>query len=94
MSATEPTNEKVDKANASDEDDADIDQLVEELQSHHGLGGDDDEEEEEDDGGSFKAVPEELLQTDPRTGLTEDEVHKRRKRYGLNQLAEETKIWF
>lgn len=63
MSATEPTNEKVDKANASDDDDADIDQLVEELQSHKGL-GDDEEEEEEDDGASFKAVPEELLQTD------------------------------
>ncbi|KAM9916392.1 hypothetical protein OXX59_010013, partial [Metschnikowia pulcherrima] len=87
MSATEPTVEKVPKAGQDDDEDEDIDQLIMDLQSHHGL--DDDESEEEDDGASFKAVPEELLQTSPATGLTDDEVTKRRKKYGYNQMAEE-----
>ncbi|KAM9889442.1 hypothetical protein OXX79_012151, partial [Metschnikowia pulcherrima] len=86
MSATEPTVEKVPKAGQDDDEDEDIDQLIMDLQSHHGL--DDDESEEEDDGASFKAVPEELLQTSPATGLTDDEVTKRRKKYGYNQMAE------
>ena len=30
----------------------------------------------EENDSSFKAVPEELLQTDPRVGLTDDEVTK------------------
>ncbi|EEQ37215.1 plasma membrane ATPase 1 [Clavispora lusitaniae ATCC 42720] len=88
MSATEPTNEKVDKIVQDDDEDEDIDQLILDLQSNHGL-GDDDEEEEEADNSSFKAVPEELLQTDPKVGLTDAEVEKRRKKYGLNQMAEE-----
>ncbi|CCE79394.1 Piso0_001454 [Millerozyma farinosa CBS 7064] len=87
MSATEPTVEKVDK-NMSEDDDADIDALIDELQSNHGL-DDDSEEEEEDNAASYKPVPEELLQTDPTAGLTNDEVLKRRKKYGLNQMAEE-----
>ncbi|GMF01410.1 unnamed protein product [Ambrosiozyma monospora] len=62
-----------------------------ELQSNHGGAAGDDEEEEADeaDAVSFKVVPEELLQTDPSRGLTDDDVHKRRKKYGLNQMAEE-----
>ena len=44
MSATEPTNEKVDKI-VSDDEDEDIDQLVADLQSNPGAG---DEEEEEE----------------------------------------------
>ncbi|KAF6072684.1 HAD ATPase, P-type, IC family protein [Candida albicans] len=76
---------RVDKI-VSDDEDEDIDQLVADLQSNPGAG---DEEEEEENDSSFKAVPEELLQTDPRVGLTDDEVTKRRKRYGLNQMAEE-----
>lgn len=87
MSATEPTTEKVEK-NPSDDEEDDIDQLVLDLQSHKGL--DDEESEEEDDGASFKAVPEELLKTDISTGLTSDEVSKRRKKYGLNQMAEDS----
>lgn len=86
MSATDPTVEKVDK-NVSDDEDDDIDQLVLDLQSN--LGGDDEESDGEDDGASFKAVPEELLRTDPATGLSDDEVTKRRKKFGLNQMAEE-----
>lgn len=86
MSGTEPTNEKVDKI-VSDDEEEDIDQLIMDLQSHKGL--DDDEEDEEVDNSSFKAVPEELLKTDPTTGLTADEVTKRRKKYGLNQMSED-----
>ncbi|KAG0673127.1 plasma membrane H+-ATPase [Kluyveromyces marxianus] len=86
--ATEPTKEKPVKAQDSDDEDEDIDQLIEDLQSHHGLDDDSD-----DDGhhaaGTARPVPEELLQTDPSYGLTSDEVAKRRKKYGLNQMSEE-----
>mmetsp|Transcript_3918 Transcript_3918/g.3801 ORF Transcript_3918/g.3801 Transcript_3918/m.3801 type:complete len:896 (+) Transcript_3918:138-2825(+) len=85
MSGTEPTNEKVDK-NVSDDEDEDIDQLILDLQSNKGL---DDEEDDVVDDATFKAVPEELLKTDPTTGLTADEVTKRRKKYGLNQMSED-----
>ncbi|KAH3668243.1 hypothetical protein OGAPHI_001997 [Ogataea philodendri] len=90
MSATEPTKEKVPLQEDEDEDE-DIDQLVMDLQSNHGAaGGEDDEEEEEEEGhSSFKEVPEELLRTDPKVGLTSDEVTRRRKKFGLNQMAEE-----
>ena len=87
MSATEPTNEKIDKV-ASDDEEEDIDQLIEDLQSHKAVEEGDEDEDEENEG-SFIAVPEELLQTDPGTGLSSDEVLKRRKKYGLNQMAEE-----
>lgn len=86
MSATEPTNEKVPKT-VEDDEEEDIDQLILDLQSNNGLDGEDLEEEDQT---TFKAVPEELLQTDPSTGLTEEEVVKRRKKYGLNQMAEES----
>lgn len=88
MSATEPTNEKIDKAVESDDEDEDIDQLIIDLQSNHNL-DDDEESDDEANAGSFKAVPDELLQTQPEVGLTDDEVTKRRKKYGLNQMAEE-----
>lgn len=87
MSSTEPTTEKIPKAEADDEEDDDIDALIDELQSDHGE--DDLEEEAGEAGASARPVPEELLQTDPAYGLTSDEVTKRRKKYGLNQMAEE-----
>lgn len=87
MSATEPTTEKVPKAVVDDDEDEDIDQLIVDLQSN---AADDAEESDEEEQGTFKAVPEELLQTDPTTGLSEDEVAKRRKKYGLNQMAEDS----
>ncbi|ANZ73348.1 BA75_01560T0 [Komagataella pastoris] len=86
MSAEEPTKEKI-PINHSDDEDEDIDQLIEDLQSVHGF--DDEEEEEHQEGATAKPVPEELLQTDPAYGLTTDEVHKRRKRFGENKMAEE-----
>lgn len=87
MSATEPTTEKVPKAVVDDDEDEDIDQLILDLQSN---AAGDDEESDEEEQGTFKAVPEELLQTDPTVGLTEDEIVKRRKKYGLNQMAEDS----
>ncbi|KAG7775192.1 hypothetical protein KL922_004440, partial [Ogataea haglerorum] len=74
MSATEPTKEKV-PLHEDDEEEDDIDQLVMELQSNHG-GEDGEEEDEEQDHSSFKVVPDELLRTDPKVGLTSDEVAK------------------
>ncbi|SCU92827.1 LAME_0F01662g1_1 [Lachancea meyersii CBS 8951] len=88
-SATEPTKEKPVAPVESDEEDDDIDALIDELQSHHGMDDDEDVEEEKVAAGQARVVPEELLQTDPSHGLTSDEVTKRRKRYGLNQMAEE-----
>lgn len=86
--ATEPTKEKPVSNGDSDDEDEDIDQLIEDLQSHHG--DDDSDEEEHNAPGTARPVPEELLQTDPSYGLTSDEVTKRRKKYGLNQMSEET----
>ncbi|KAG7196284.1 plasma membrane H+-ATPase [Scheffersomyces spartinae] len=83
--STEPTTEKVPVVHTDDEED-DIDQLVLDLQS---VGGGLDDDDDEVDEASFKAVPEELLKTDPATGLTSAEVEKRRKKFGLNQMAEE-----
>ncbi|CAH1830139.1 unnamed protein product [Saccharomyces cerevisiae] len=93
VSAHQPTQEKpaktYDDAASESSDDDDIDALIEELQSNHGV----DDEDSDNDGpvaaGEARPVPEEYLQTDPSYGLTSDEVLKRRKKYGLNQMADE-----
>lgn len=78
------------ESSAEESDDDDIDALIDELQSHHNLGDDDEEEEEAAVAvGEARIIPEEMLQTDPSHGLTSDEVARRRKKYGLNQMAEE-----
>lgn len=71
-----------------DDEDEDIDALIEDLESQDGH---DAFEEEEEDGspGAGRVVPEEMLQTDSRVGLTESEVVARRRKYGLNQMKEE-----
>ncbi|KAH7591771.1 E1-E2 ATPase [Nakaseomyces glabratus] len=92
MSDVESNNEKPPQDVYEDEEmseDDDIDALIEELQSHHGMGDDDDSEDEGHHTGSARVVPEEYLQTDPSYGLTSDEVAHRRKKYGLNQMADE-----
>jgi H+-transporting ATPase len=70
-----------------EEEDEDIDALIEELESQD-ANIDPDEEEAVQPGGA-RLVPEELLQTSTRTGLTATEVQTRRKKYGLNQMKEE-----
>ncbi|BAE55854.1 plasma membrane H+-ATPase [Aspergillus flavus] len=69
------------------EDVENIDTLIEELESLDG------NLDYNDSGQDEKSTPccisEELLQTDPSTGLTEPEVLLRRKKYGLNQMKEE-----
>lgn len=67
-------------ANAGDED---IDALIDDLESK-----DDHHLEEEEGQQSYSAVPEELLQTDTRTGLTEAEVVARRREYCPGELEE------
>jgi len=74
-----------------EEEDEDIDALIEELESED---AGEDEEEDAGPGMSAKPVPEELLNTDTRKGLTSHEVTERRKRYGLNQMAEEKENLF
>ncbi|CAI4837237.1 CDG_1a_G0055290.mRNA.1.CDS.1 [Saccharomyces cerevisiae] len=80
-------------ASAADDSDSDedIDQLIDELQSNYGEGDESGEEEVRTDGvhAGQRVVPEKDLSTDPAYGLTSDEVARRRKKYGLNQMAEE-----
>ncbi|EHA55602.1 plasma membrane H+-ATPase [Pyricularia oryzae] len=71
-----------------EEEDEDIDALIEDLESVDGH-GDLEEEEEEAGPGAARVIPEDLLQTSTRTGLTEQEVQARRRKYGLNQMKEE-----
>ena len=69
-----------------DEDEDDMDALIEELESLDPDAAIEDRLNEMKIGG---AVPEELLQTDTRVGLTDPEVIQRRRKYGLNQLRED-----
>lgn len=39
-------------------------------------------------------MPDNQLQTDTRIGLTEAEVHARRRKYGMNQMKEEKENLF
>lgn len=76
-------------APAADEDeDEDIDALIEDLESQDGHAAVE-EEEEETTAATGRVVPEDMLQTDSRVGLTESEVTQRRRKYGLNQMKEE-----
>jgi H+-transporting ATPase len=69
-----------------DDEDEDIDALIEELESQDAV---EDEEDDVTQPGGARNVPEELLQTDTRHGLTTQDVTTRRKKYGLNQMSEE-----
>jgi len=71
-----------------EEEDEDMDALIDELESEDGH-AEEEEEEEEVTAGTGRVIPEDQLQTDTRTGLTEAEVAVRRKKYGLNQMKEE-----
>ncbi|KAK9466640.1 hypothetical protein V1512DRAFT_225549 [Lipomyces arxii] len=84
--STEPTTEKVPAPAPAEEEEEDMDAIIADLESEDaGV----DAEEEAEAGSSARPVPEELLQTDPRYGLSSDEVMARRKKYGLNQMREE-----
>ena len=72
---------------ALDDDEANMDALIADLQSEDGQSVT--EEESSYEPGSVAAMPDELLQTNPRYGLTDCEVLARRKRYGWNKLKEE-----
>jgi hypothetical protein len=68
-----------------DEEDEDIDQLIEDLESQDGENADYEEEEVQQPGGA-RLIPEDLLQTDTRIGLTSAEVLIRRKKFGENKM--------
>lgn len=88
----EPIEEKAPEVPVVPEDEdeeEDIDELVMELQSNHNIDEEEEEDEEEHHSSSYKEVPDEYLHTDPSVGLTSAEVQKRRKKFGLNQMAEE-----
>ncbi|RYP52601.1 hypothetical protein DL768_002251 [Monosporascus sp. mg162] len=72
-----------------EEEDEDIDALIEDLESQDGHGFEEEEEGDDNPAGAGRVVPEEMLQTDTRVGLTEGEVTNRRRKYGLNQMKEE-----
>lgn len=71
-----------------EEEEEDMDALIEELESEDAAI--DYEEDEVAQPGSARVVPEDLLQTDTRTGLTDAEVTSRRKKFGLNQMKGES----
>ncbi|KAJ9295294.1 hypothetical protein DTO271G3_6117 [Paecilomyces variotii] len=81
------TNEKQLPLDDNDEEDEDMDALIEELESQDGHI--DQEDEADNEPGGARPVPDELLQTDTRIGLTDAEVLLRRKKFGLNQMKEE-----
>lgn len=68
--AADPVAEK--KVEEEDGEDEDIDALIEDLESVDGA-VEEEEEEDENPAGAGRVVPEELLQTDSRIGLTSDE---------------------
>ena len=74
------------ESDEDDEADEDMDALIDELESQDGA---QEEEEEVVEAGGARPVPEEMLNTDTRQGLSESEVTARRKKYGLNQMKEE-----
>ncbi|CZR53797.1 H+-transporting ATPase [Phialocephala subalpina] len=71
-----------------EEEDADMDALIDELESQDGHIADE-EEDEDAPVGTGRTIPESELQTPVDIGLTEVEVVARRKKYGLNQMKEE-----
>lgn len=79
--------EKPVQLNNDEEEAENIDSLIEELESEDGHG--EDEEEREEEAGGGRSVPEDILQTDRRSGLTEAEVTARRRKFGPNQMKEE-----
>lgn len=79
---------KVAPAAEDEDEDEDIDALIEDLESEDGH-AQFEEEEEEGNAATGRVVPEDMLQTDSRVGLTEAEVIQRRRKYGLNQMKEE-----
>jgi H+-transporting ATPase len=82
-----PTATKQKVEEEEEEEDEDIDALIEDLESQDGH--DLEDEEEEAAPGAGRVVPEDMLQTDTRVGLTSEEVLQRRRKYGLNQMKEE-----
>ena len=87
-----PTKPEEGAGPVDEDEEEDIDALIEELESQDA--NHDAEEEETIQPGGAKPVPEELLQTDPRMGLTNDEIDRRRKKFGLNQMKEEKENLF
>ena len=79
--------EKANKTPLDEEDDEDMDALIDELESQDGF-EEGQEAESEIGPGAGRVIPEDQLQTDTRTGLTQNEVQARRKKYGLNQMKE------
>lgn len=81
------------KHEEDEEEDEDMDALIDELESQDGH-AEDEEAEEENGPAAERPVPEDLLQTDTRIGLTDAEVQARRKKWGLNQMKEEKENLF
>jgi H+-transporting ATPase len=85
---TEAVPPKKDASAEDEEEDEDIDALIEDLESEDGHAFEEEEEETSPSTGG-RVVPDDMLQTDSRLGLTEAEVVARRRKYGLNQMKEE-----
>lgn len=77
-----------------EEEDEDMDALIDDLESQDGHEAEEDNGEDAAGNKKIKEVPESLLLTDTRIGLTEAEVLLRRKKYGMNQMKEEKQNMF
>ncbi|CAA18989.2 Plasma membrane ATPase [Schizosaccharomyces pombe] len=84
-----PARPQTGEGSDNEDEDEDIDALIEDLYSQDQEEEQVEEEESPGPAGAAKVVPEELLETDPKYGLTESEVEERKKKYGLNQMKEE-----
>ncbi|KAJ3053626.1 plasma membrane H+-ATPase [Rhizophlyctis rosea] len=73
-----------------DAEDQDVESLLKDLEEEAGVGAGGHVEEEEEEQGPHHLIiiPDELLNTDPRQGLTTKEADKRRAKFGPNQLAQ------
>ncbi|EAU35287.1 plasma membrane ATPase [Aspergillus terreus NIH2624] len=76
------------QAKPLDDDDEDINALIESLESDTEV---ELEERQVSNTHEPRPIPEEILQTDPSTGLSQEEAIARRKKYGFNKLKEEKK---
>jgi H+-transporting ATPase len=84
IGAQQQTHLPATKVEDDEDEDEDIDALIEDLESQDAAI--DEEDDEITQPGGERVIPEELLQTDTRHGLTSAEVLSRRKKFGLNQM--------
>lgn len=70
-----PVTDTKPKVEEDEDEDEDIDALIEDLESQDGNGFEEEEEEGAPNAATGRVVPEDMLQTDTRVGLTESKFN-------------------